>query len=76
MSKLYYTLIERDSLTEPWTPQFGDYDRSVVKMERRDRHESYPFPKLTNMMVICTYDNQGAIDAHIAMLNSNHVNTH
>lgn len=37
----YYTLVTRDGLDEPFAPQFGDYQRQVVEMERRDCYAEY-----------------------------------
>jgi hypothetical protein len=50
MAKKYYTLYER--IDGKWYPQFGDYSRNVVVQERRDRHDSYPFPKIKDMSIV------------------------
>ena len=39
----YYTLVEQNPLTSKWEPQFGDYNREVVKDELQDRlDEEFP----------------------------------
>lgn len=64
----YFTLIEYDG--ERWSPQFGDYKRSVVVQERLDRHDSWPFPMLKDLRVVTTDDDrQSSIDALVREIN-------
>jgi hypothetical protein len=68
MPKQYFTLIEYDG--EAWSPQFGDYRRSVVMQERHDRHDSHPFPMLKDLRVVKTEDDsQAAINNLVKQIN-------
>lgn len=58
--KNYYTLVTFQN--GKWAPQFGDYEKNVVKDEQLE----YKGKK----QIICTDDNQKAIDLKIAELNS------
>ena len=58
----YYTLISK--INGQWFPQFGDYDRSVVKDEKEDSYSDQVCE------VIVTEDNQPSIDYKIAQLNA------
>ena len=62
----YYTLVIRDA-QDPlwWTPEFGDYDKSVVEDERVAMMAN-PFVKTR---IVRTTDDQASIDAAIAALN-------
>lgn len=48
--RIYHTLLER--INGVWLPQFGDHDKAVVRQERVDMHESYPYPKLKDMRIV------------------------
>jgi hypothetical protein len=63
----YYTLVVRrlDAWFEWWTPEFGDYDKSVVEDEREALMDN-PFVKTR---IVRTTDDQASIDAAIAALN-------
>jgi hypothetical protein len=69
-NRAYFTLAIRES--GRWTPQFGDYDRSVVKQEERD---SYRFDchgkaiRASDRKIIKSDPDCDAIDAAIAALN-------
>lgn len=64
----YYTLLVRDSSSEPWQIHFGDYVRSVVHDEARDlKLEGYY--KMKNMLLISTGDKQANIQARVNQLN-------
>lgn len=65
--KKYYTLICRDSVTEKWTIQFGDYDRECVADEAAEYRDSQQW-KFTK--IICTSAAQSVIDAEVARLNA------
>ena len=63
--KSYYTLLVREQTPgSNWTPQFGDYKRSVVDQDRRD----IDVPR-SHTLIICTLDTQEAIDAGIKKAN-------
>ena len=61
----YYTLLARESVTEPWGIQFGDYDKEVVEDEKFDQSESWP-----HLKIISSKDDQASIDAKVAELNA------
>jgi hypothetical protein len=65
MIRPYYTLCEK--IDGKWCPQFGDYSRANVMLERRDYRDHGI--KAKNMTVICTPPGQPNIDAAIAALN-------
>lgn len=67
MTKKYYTLVQLEA--GKWSPQFGDYSKAVVTQERRDMHESFPCPKLKDLRVISSADDQTSINAAVAALN-------
>lgn len=50
----YYSLLER--IDGQWTVQFGDYSRAVVTQERRDMHESHPYPRLKDLRIVEGYE--------------------
>lgn len=64
----YYTLVARTSTTEPWTPQFGDFDKDTVVQEAEDMKDSGDF-KL--FKILTTSVHQKDIDAAVAKLNEN-----
>jgi hypothetical protein len=57
---MYYTLIVKYS--DKWSPEFGDYDKSVVSEERNEYHD-YP------TMILQTEDTQDAIDSAVEIIN-------
>lgn len=63
----YYTLAVRED--GRWAPQFGDYDKDVVKDEMWDTYldEGYS-PK--DLKILRTDEAQSAINAAIAQLNA------
>jgi hypothetical protein len=66
----YYTLICRED--GKWSPQFGDYDKSVVRDELDDYANSFGSSHYArkDIMIIATDDDmQATIDAAIAKLN-------
>jgi len=63
----YYTLITRDTLDTKWYPQFGDHDRAVVEMERRDCYAE--FPRGSWKIIKTPTARQLYIDAALAALN-------
>lgn len=69
MSRKYFTLVERDKAGEPWSPQFGDYDRTVVAQELIDRSEAHPFPRKADMRIVTSGATQGDINHAIFRLN-------
>lgn len=65
-AKPYYTLVVRDADSPLyWSPEFGDYDKSVVE-EERIAMMADPFVKAR---IIRTMDDQASIDAAVAALN-------
>lgn len=65
MKTSYYTLLVKFEEADPWTAQFGDYDKSAVEDERDDSYEDAYCTK-----IIRTADSQSAIDAAVATLNA------
>lgn len=60
--KKYYTLVvKRDGV---WSPQFGDYDKEVVKDEEYDCYDT----EVTK--IICTEPGQEFINAKVKGLNA------
>lgn len=66
-SRRYYTLVLRDDGDQKWRPEFGDYDRSVVKFEM-DAYTEYDYLK-KNARIIESGDRQEDIDFAVAKLN-------
>jgi hypothetical protein len=62
MGKRYWTLIEWHEDTKKWSPQFGDYSKSVVTQEWRDSYKGNGL----HYRVICSGDTQAEIEAAIA----------
>jgi len=64
----YYTLVTRDDQEAPWAPQFGDYDRASVLLERRD---CYAHIERSSWKIVRTETaHQWRIDREIKALNS------
>lgn len=51
--KKYYTLLSRENADDRWVIDFGDYDKSVVEDEKRDRKEGF-LPRGTQFKIIAT----------------------
>lgn len=67
MARKYHILVTRDDATSPWYPQFGDYDKDVVKQEVIDCYRSF---KASNRRIITTENaRQSTINEAIALLN-------
>jgi len=66
-SRKYHTLAVRDAEDHVWSPQFGDYDRSVVAQELVDTKDQWP--RGTRFQIITTGDKQRDLDEAIAALN-------
>lgn len=64
MGRRYWTLLTRDD--GRWSPQFGDYQRSLVESEKSDYRGEY---RLGDLQIICTGDRQCDIDAAVQRLN-------
>lgn len=64
----YYTLVER-STSGVWSPQFGDFDRKLVELERQDYIDSGEI-KGKNLKIITSGDTQAEIDAAVDKLNT------
>jgi len=63
----YFLLLEQEAPGQ-WVIAFGDPCRATVVAERRDRHESWPYPLLKNLKVLSSpsdrqADCQAAVDA-------------
>jgi hypothetical protein len=67
MAKKYYTLAVRWSATDAWSPEFGDYSRTVVKDEQADMRDGSNPPHASK--IISSGDTQAEINAAIAALN-------
>lgn len=67
MGRYYHTLLERERYGAPWVIEFGDYDRAVVRAERRDYHDAGR--KLINLLIISTMDDQASIQRRVDELN-------
>lgn len=66
----YWLLLERDKPGSKWHVQFGDYDHAVVKQERDDRADSWPYPARHNMRVYAINDADSVTaNAALAALN-------
>lgn len=65
----YFTLAMRDGPGQPWFADFGDFDRETVVQERIDRHESHPFPQMSDMRIVGTGKSQDDINHAIFRLN-------
>lgn len=61
-TRIYWTLLVKENGT--WTPQFGDYDRNVVRDERFDSYAD------DDCMMIGTSPEQSAIDLYVYNLNN------
>lgn len=64
MAKHYYTVAVKWERDDPWSAQFGDYEREVCEQEAED---SYSDAYKTR--IIKSAPTQAAIDAAIAKLN-------
>lgn len=65
MRKYHTLLVKFDSKDEPWSIQFGDYDRDCVVDERNDCYSECIATK-----IICTYEDQASVDAEVNRLNN------
>lgn len=75
-TSFYYTLLVRDSKSEPWEIHFGDYDRNVVSDERDDWCDHYDENnkrrQKNNTLIVTTSDeSMAAINAKVTELNAN-----
>lgn len=70
----YHTLIVLPNCEGArWSPQFGDYDREVVRQEQGDTKEDWP--RGSKFKIVTTPDaSQKAINAKIAELNGETTN--
>jgi hypothetical protein len=66
----YFTLAVRNLCDNKWSPEFGDYSRSVVKSELEDFRRNYSASRLK---ILATTDNQEDITAAIVALNASEV---
>lgn len=75
MAKKYYTLVIREDGI--WSPQFGDYDKSVVTQEAIDSYSRDCDGKripVKDRKVLTTGPRQADINAAVAALNSPSIN--
>lgn len=70
MARKYYTLLLREPRDAGWSPQFGDYDRSVVAQEGDDMRDSGSWVKGSKLKIICTGDKGSDIETAVASLNA------
>jgi hypothetical protein len=68
MKRRYFTLLTRESKSEQWGIQFGDYSRCLVVDEARAQRDSFA-PKKLFTKIIETYDSQREIDSVVADMN-------
>lgn len=79
MTKPYFTLLEREAPGQPYSIQFGDYDRKVVSDEMRDLIDHhYPTGRRAKVgpqwrILRTPDDKQATIDAAVAQLNTSKV---
>lgn len=66
MHRTYYTLCEL--IDGYWRPQFGDYDRTTVAIELRDRHSDDRIPT-KNMRIVSHVPGQRNMESAIERLN-------
>lgn len=62
MARKYHTLAVFED--GQWAPQFGDWDKDVVKQEREDSYDGQ------RTCIVTTDGSQAAIDATIAEMNA------
>jgi hypothetical protein len=67
-SRAYYTLAVRED--GQWSPQFGDYSKSVVEQERDDICDGYGGPKKKDTRILKTGARQAELNAAIRALNT------
>ena len=67
MDKLYWTLICREK-DGKWYPQFGGYTRKEVAAEEQSAYARDYKP--LDRQIICTNEDQAAINRHIEMVNA------
>ena len=73
MTRRYYTLLQRDSASDPWRIEFGSYSLTEVEDERADREYHYPEAEFEHK-IICTDEDQAAIADLVFRLNSGETN--
>jgi hypothetical protein len=62
--KAYYTLLVKHTKSDPWSIQWGDYNRDVVAQEIDDSYcDEY------RTKIICTSDEQDDIELAVKLLN-------
>jgi hypothetical protein len=72
VTRSYYTLaVWPKAEGQQWSPQFGDYDRTVVKQELDDTRKDWP--RGSKFQIIETTDTQESINAGIDRLNRRHL---
>lgn len=64
----YYTLLEMLP-GEKWAPQFGDYDRNVVKNEERDMRHSGSFVRGTKFTIAVSDGTKAHLDSIVEAAN-------
>jgi len=67
MTTKYHTLCVR--VNGRWSPEFGDYDKEVVRDERDDVRDGGGIPA-RDLKIITTADDQASINAGVAHLNN------
>lgn len=63
--RTYYILVCRWAVGDPWSVEFGDYDRETVEEEREAMNDCRDA-----IIRRVSGDTQAAIDAHVAALNA------
>jgi len=68
MARIYYTLaVKPKTEGQQWSPQFGDYDRTVVAQELEDTKDDSP--NGSKFKIVNSDGKQAAINAAIDALN-------
>lgn len=64
MKKEYFTLVVKWDRGEDWCPEFGDYDRDVVRWEQTDSY----YDAYATKIIKTSTDDQAEIDAAIRLI--------
>lgn len=66
----YHTLLLREQQGQPWSIEFGDYDRKVVEQEMRDRKDAYDHTRKRKYQIITTGETEAEIRVAVAAMNN------
>ncbi len=65
----YHTLLLREQQGQPWSIEFGDYDRTVVDQEMRDRKDAYDHTRKRKYLIITTGETEAEIRTAVDAMN-------